>query len=174
MRDLKNTVLIIFVFLIAFSSCNGQRNAVDKVTNVNIDSVYNQILKDSLLVSGWYYIIETNNGFKRQLDKSEEFYFVDPRPILVKEHFGKIELFETDFKGQYSDYIGLEIRINKKYVNLWAVATEKSIGKRLGLIIDNKLVNAPQVNAKIEGGMTALNRDVYSREELEKFKTRLK
>lgn len=174
MRDLKNTILIIFVFLIAFSSCNGQRKTVDKVTNVNIDSVYNQILKDSLLVSGWYYIIETNNGFKRQLDKSEEFYFVDPRPILVKEHFDKIELFETDFKGQYPDYIGLEIRINKEYVNLWAIATEKSIGKRLGLIIDNKLVNAPQVNAKIEGGMTALNRDVYSREELEKFKTRLK
>lgn len=174
MRDLKNTVLIIIVFLIAFSSCNVQRKTDDKVTNVNIDSVYNQILKDSFLVTGWYYIIETNNGFKRQLDKSEEFYFVHPRPILVKEHFDKIELFETDFKGQYTDYIGLKILINKQYFDLWAEATEKSIGKRLGLIIDNKLVNAPQVNARIEGGMTALNRDVYSREELEKFKTRLK
>ncbi|GAP43361.1 hypothetical protein TBC1_111514 [Lentimicrobium saccharophilum] len=174
MRDLKNTLLIVFVFLIAFSSCSGLRKADNKVVNVNIDSVYNHILMDSILVSGWYYIIETNNGFKRQLDKSDEFYFVDPRPILVKDHFDKIELFETDFKGQYPDYIGLEIRINKEYVNLWATATEKSIGKRLGLIIDNKLVNAPQVNARIEGGMTALNRSVYSKEELKKFKTRLK
>ncbi|MFB6344023.1 hypothetical protein ACE1ET_20050 [Saccharicrinis sp. FJH62] len=78
-------------------------------------------------------------------------------------------MFETDFQGQYDDYIGLSIRINKKYVDLWAEATGKSIGKRLGLIIDNKLVNAPQVNARIEGGMTALNRGVYTREELEEF-----
>jgi hypothetical protein len=174
MRDLKNTFLIIFVFLIAFSSCNGQRKTDNKVVNVNMESVYNQILTDSILVSGWYYIIETDNGIKRQLDKSEEFYFVDPKPILVKEHFDKIEIFETDFKGQYPDYIGLEIRINKEYANLWATATEKWIGKRLGLIIDNKLVNAPQVNARIDGGMTSLNRDVYSKEELEEFKTKLK
>jgi len=174
MRELKSTLLIVFVFLIAFSSCSGQRKTDNKVVNINMDSVYNQILTDSILVSGWYYIIETDNGFKRQLDKSEEFYFVDPKPILVKDHFDKIELFETDFKGQYPDYIGLEIRINNKYVNIWATATEKSIGKRLGLVIDNKLVNTPQVNARIEGGMTALNRDVYSREELEEFKTRLK
>jgi len=174
MRNLKNTFLIIAVFSIAFSSCNSQNHADNKVVKVDIDSIYNQILKDSVLVTGWYYITETDNGFKRQLDKTNEIYFIDPNPIIVKEFFDKIEIFTTDFKGEYPDYIGLKMQISEKYVNLWAEATGKSIGNRLGFIIDNKLVNAPQVNARIERGMTALNRTVYSKEEIEEFKTRLK
>lgn len=155
--------------LISTTNCTGQRKH-DKTKQIDINSVYEKNIADSILATGWYYLSETEPGFKMKLDKSEEFYFVDPKPILVKEHFDKVEIFETDFQGQYDDYIGLSIRINKKYIDLWADATGKSIGKRLGLIIDNKLVNAPQVNARIEGGATALNREVYTSEELEKFK----
>ena len=162
--------LIVFSTLINTTSCSGQKKSDKKADRVNLELIYKQNLQDSTLVTGWYYIIDMENGFGRQLDKSDEFYFIDPKPILVKEHFDKTEIFETDFKGQYEDYIGLSVRINKKYIDLWADATGKSIGKRLGLIIDNKLVNAPQVNARIEGGMTALNRGVYTREELENFK----
>ena len=154
--------------LISTTSCNGQRKP-DKTKQIDLNSVYEKNMADSVLATGWYYLSDTAPGFKMNLDKTEEIYFVDPKPILVKEHFDKVEIFETDFQGQYDDYIGLSIRINKKYVDLWAEATGKSIGKRLGLIIDNKLVNAPQVNARIEGGMTALNRGVYTREELEEF-----
>ncbi len=166
---------MIVVYSIALSSCSSEKhNENNVVKNINIDSIYNQILKDSILVTGWYYITETDNGFKRQLDKTDEYYFIDPKPILVKEQFDKVEIFETDFKGQYPDYTGLKIQISQKHVNIWADATEKSIGYRLGLIIDNKLVNAPQVNARIEGGMTSLNRSVYSKKELEEFISRLK
>ncbi len=175
MREFKNTLLVFAIFSIALLNCNGQKHTSNNVNkNIDIESIYNQIIKDSILVTGWYYIIDTDNGFKRQLDKAEEFYFIDPKPILVKEEFDKVEIFETDFKGQYPDYTGLEIRISQKYVDLWAEATEKSIGNRLGLIIDNKLVNAPRVNARIDGGRTSLNRTVYSKEELEEFKKRIK
>ena len=160
--------LTILSTLISTTSCNGQRKS-DKTKPIDLNSVYEKNIADSVLATGWYYISDTEPGFKMKLDKTEEIYFVDPKPILVKDHFDKVEIFETDFQGQYEDYIGLSIRINKKYVDLWAEATGKSIGKRLGLIIDYKLVNAPQVNARIEGGMTALNRGVYTREELEEF-----
>jgi preprotein translocase subunit SecD len=155
--------------LISTSSCNRQRKP-DKIKLIDLNSVYEKNIADYVLATGWYNLSDTEPGFKRKLDKSEEIYFVDPKPILVKEHFDKVEIFETDFQGQYDDYIGLSIKINKQYVDLWAEATGKSIGKRLGLIIDNKLVNAPQVNARIEGGITALNRGVYTPKELEEFK----
>ncbi len=93
---------------------------------------------------------------------------------MLKKHFDKIELYETDdFKTQSKNQFALSIKINRNYENLWADATEKSIRKRLGLIIDNKLVNAPMVNMRIEGGMSSLNRGVYSKEELENFKKQL-
>jgi preprotein translocase subunit SecD len=155
--------------LISTSSCNRQRKP-DKIKLIDLNSVYEKNIADYVLATGWYYLSDTEPGFKIKLDKSEEIYFVHPKPILVKEHFDKVEIFETDFQGQYDDYIGLSIKINKQYVDLWAEATGKSIGKRLGLIIDNKLVNAPQVNARIEGGITALNRGVYTPKELEEFK----
>lgn len=145
-----------------------------KVKSINIDSLYNQIIADSVLVSGWYYITEDSSGFKRELDKTEEIYFINPRPIIVKEHFEKLELFETDFKGDYPDYTGLKMQIHENFANIWADATGKSIGKKLGFIINNKLVSAPSVNGRIEGGMSSINRDVYSKEDLEDFMNQLK
>ncbi|MFB6344024.1 hypothetical protein ACE1ET_20055 [Saccharicrinis sp. FJH62] len=44
-------------------------------------------MADSVLATGWYYLSDTEPGFKMNLDKTEEIYFVDPKPILVKEHF---------------------------------------------------------------------------------------
>jgi preprotein translocase subunit SecD len=139
----------------------------------NIDSVYSQILKDSILVTGWYYIIDTDNGFKRQLDKSLEFYFIDPKPIVVKDNFIHTEIYKTDFKGSYPDYTGLTIRLDKIGTDSWAIATEKAISKRLALIINNKLVNAPKVNSQITVGVTALNRSEYNEREIEEFKKQI-
>lgn len=94
---------------------------------------------------------------------------------MVKKHFDKVELYETDdFKAQSANHFALSIRINKDYKELWADATGKSIRKHLGLIIDNKLVNAPMVNMKIESGISSLNRGVYTKEELENFINQLK
>jgi preprotein translocase subunit SecD len=129
----------ILTTLISANSCKGQVKP-DKTKHIDLNSVFEKNVADSVLATGWYFISDTEAGFKIQLDKSDKIYFVDPRPILVKEQFDKIEIFETDFQGQYDDYIGLSIHINKKYVDLWADATGKSTGKRLGLIIDNKLV----------------------------------
>ena len=161
-------LLTAFSVFISTESCFEQKKS-DKIKCVDLESVYRQNMQDSILVTGWYYILGNENGFKRQLDKTEIIYYIDPKPILVKEHFDKIEIYKTNFQGQYDDYIGLSIRISKNCEGIWADATEKSIGKKLGLIIDNVLVSAPTVNMRIEGGVSALNRDVYSREELKNF-----
>ena len=152
--------LAVFCMLLSTVSCNS-----DRAQYVDLESIYEQNLQDSTLATGWYYILENGDGFKRQLDKTGEFYFIDPKPIVVKEHFDKVFLYQPDF---HKDGVALSMQIHKKYQELWADATEKSIGKRLGFIVDDKLVSAPMVNMKIENGMSSLYG--YSRRELEGFK----
>jgi len=146
-------------------NCSGQKKS-DETKHVDLESIYEQNMRDSVLATGWYYILESENGFSRQLEKSDAFYFIDPKPILVKEHF-KVVKIETNFQG--NDY--LSIQTYERYKNIWADATEKSIGKQLGFIIDNKLVYAPKVNARIESGMASLW--AYDKKELENFKKQL-
>lgn len=142
-------------------NCSGQKE--DGRIQADLESAFEQNLKDSSLVTGWYYVTDSSDGFKRQLDKTDVFYFIDPKPILIKCHFDKAELYETS-ENQFA----LSIQIHKNYESLWTDATEKSIGKRLGLIIDNKLVCAPMVKDRIEGGASSLQGN-YSKEELKKF-----
>lgn len=169
----KLAILLTLAVLAGAVSCNGQKRSEEN-NLVDLNSVYEKNITDSTLVTGWYFITEDNTGFKRLLDKSEEVYSIDPKPILINEHFDKYEIYETEYHGVNDNGLGLSIRISKKYAYIWADATEKTIGKRLGLVIDNVLVNAPKVNMRIEGGMTSLNRGVYTREELEAFIKKIK
>ena len=150
-------------------NCNGQNTSKQTDFKTKIDSVYSNILEDSTLVTGWYYINDTKKGFERKLDKSNQSYFIDPKPIVIKDNFISIEIFKSHFKG-YPDYIGLKIMLDEYGTNAWSIATENAIHRRLALIINNKLVHAPLVNAQIPNGMTVLNRTEYSKKDIEKFK----
>jgi preprotein translocase subunit SecD len=160
------------IVLFSLAQCSGQTDKIDN--NTNIEDTYNKNISDSILATGWYYISDTATAFKRQLDKTNEYYFIAPRPIVTKQNFIKIEIFDTDFKGQYKDYTGLKIILDEAGTLEWSIATIKAINKRLALIIDNKLVNAPKVNMQITNGTTSLNRTEYSKEEIEAFKKIIK
>jgi len=156
--------MTVFCILTSTVSCSSGQKKSDEIKYVDLKSVYAQNVQDSTLATGWYYILENENGFNRQLDRTEEFYFIDPNPILVKEHFGEVKIEMNPQKVEF-----LSIQITHK--ELWADATEKSIGKRIGFVIDNKLVYAPMVQARIEGGIVTLWG--YDRDEMEKFKKQL-
>jgi preprotein translocase subunit SecD len=160
--------LTVFCILINAVSCSEPQKS-DK--NIDLESIYEQNMRDSILVTGWYHITEDETGFKRQIDRTEAFCFVDPKPIVVKEHFGKLKIFKTESQGQH--YEALSIPISKEYKDLWADATEKSIGRRIGFIVDNVLVTAPTVNMKIENGASSLHRWDYNRKELEELKKQI-
>ena len=123
----------------------------------------------TVLYTGWYYVIDTDNGYKRQLDQSTDTFIIDRHPIATANNFTTLEIYESDAGGR--KYIGLTMRLDEKGTENWSVATEKSIGKQLAFILDNRLLYVAKVNAQITGGVTALNRGNYSRAELENFKT---
>ena len=122
-----------------------------------------------ILYTGWYYIIDTDNGFKRQLNRSTETFFIDPKPIVTAKNFTTFEIFESN--AGVEKYIGMTMRLDEAGTENWSVATEKAIGKQLAFILDDQLLQVSKVNSQITAGVTALSRKEYSRAELENFKT---
>jgi preprotein translocase subunit SecD len=120
---------------------------------------------DSFLYTGWYYIVDTSDC-KRKLDKTSEFYFIDPAPITTVKNIMELKMYKAK-----DGYFGLSMRLDETGTKAWSIATEKAVGRKLAFILDNRLLHAPTVNLQIEGGVTALNRSDYSKAELENFKT---
>jgi preprotein translocase subunit SecD len=126
----------------------------------------------SNLKTGWYYIEDSKNDYLRPLDKSDEQYYVNPDPIITARHFNKVEVQDLKYNGVAKQY--LLIRFDSIGKSLWGFATLRSINKKLALIIDDKLVYVGLVNEPITSGVSALNRGIYSRAELEAFADKIK
>jgi preprotein translocase subunit SecD len=122
----------------------------------------------SILYTGWYFIMDSENGFKRPLDKSSDTFFIAPNPIVTAKNFTSLEIYESNSDGQ--KYIGLSIKLDETGTENWSAATEKAIGKNLAFILDNRLVHVAKINSQVSAGVTALNRSDYSKAELENFK----
>ena len=132
------------------------------------DNLYNTKSDSTLLYTGWYYISEINNGFKRQLDKSIDTFFINPKPIVVAKNFTSLEIYETIIEGQ--KLFGLIIRLDDVGREIWSDATKKSIGKQLAFILNNRLLHIATINSQITAGITSLNREDYSKAEFENIK----
>lgn len=90
--------------------------------------------------NGWYLI---TNGTKDSISKE---------PIVTVKDFVVLKL-DSDRNTKYQ-IIG---RISKHKCSKWANSTEKAIGKQIGFIYENKIITAPQVNQRIEGGNFAIS-----------------
>lgn len=124
--------------------------------------------RDSVLRTGWYYVVEAGNGYERQLDKSTETYTIDPVPIVTTAHFTALELYEGGVKEQR--YHGLMIRLDEDGTERWGHATARSVNRLLAFILDDQLLHIAVVNSQITSGVTTLNRAIYTVQELEAIK----
>ena len=162
---MKSITTFILVFTFILTNCSGSnlRTKSNNKEHYNTDTIK---LDSTYLETGWYYIVDNDNNFQRQLDKSNDTFFIDPRPIVTAKNFMKFEIYTS----RYGD-VGLSILLDKKGTKNWSIATEKAIGNYLAFILDNKLLQVARVNSQITVGVTALNRGDYSKEELEKIRT---
>jgi preprotein translocase subunit SecD len=124
------------------------------------------------LKTGCYYIEDSRNDYLRPLDRSDEQYYVNPDPIITARHFSKVEVQDVKYNGVTNQY--LLIRFDSIGKSLWNFATFRSINKKLALVIDDKLVYVGLVNEPITSGVSALNRGIYSKAELEAFANKIK
>ena len=169
------TLLFSLIFLL--TGCTDNNSAKQKIGDRLLEDPEHHI-KDSpdifkhdstILYTGWYYVVETPNNYKRQLDKSDETYYIDPKPITTAKNFTTFEIYESSYNNK--KVFGLEMRLDKQGTENWSNATYRAVGNKLAFVLDNRLLQVAMVNSQITGGVTALNRGDYSRQELENFKT---
>lgn len=130
------------------------------------------IAPDSILKTGWYYVSDTQTKYQRQLDKSLEMYYLEPSIIVNVNQFAKFELTSSEFKGK--KYPELIIRFDSTGTENWSVATEKSIGRQLALIVNNRLIIAPNVWSKITAGVCIISRIDYTYQDIEEILKEIK
>lgn len=170
------TLFLSFIFLQVVCINNGPPGRHERPDNIAFSAPEHfikknkQIKNDStILYTGWYFIVETDSGIKRQLDKSTRIYSIHPKAIVTAKNFTRLEIYESNAGGQ--KYLGLSMQLDKEGTKNWSMATEKTIGRHLAFILDNRLLQVAKVNSQITAGMTALNRGDYTRQELENFRT---
>ncbi len=158
--------LILFLIgVFAIVNCNSQSPAKSTATKNSVDYIYQKNIQDSVLATGWYFIETDSMGFERQLEKTDEIYFLNPRPIVVVSNFKQVTLG----KNRYDEWY-LVVSLDKAGTQEWATATLKAIGGELGFVLNNRLLQVSYVNCQITQGMTAINSSNYTKEEYEEFK----
>jgi len=136
----------------------------------NSQIISNHINSDSVLRSGFYFIVDTNTGFKRTLAKTSEEYFLHPIPIVPLKNFKSIEYYIVEEERQ-----GLLFRFDEKGTKMWTLATRDAWEKsqRLALIVDNQLLYAPRVASTVTGGVAVFNRRDFTNQEVKEIKLAL-
>lgn len=158
--------LILFLIgVFAIVNCDSQPPAKSTATKNSVDYIYQKNIQDSVLATGWYFIETDSMGFERQLEKRDEVYFLNPRPIAVVSNFKQVTLG----KNRYDEWY-LVISLDKAGTQEWAEATLKATGGELGFVLNNRLLQVSYVNCQITQGMTAINSSNYTKEEYEEFK----
>ena len=137
--------MIAFLFL----GCGTNSNSNENQVSIHKKSKKKIIEGDSVLQSGWYYVVDSGKGYKRKLEKTEEYYFIAPIPIVAVEDFTTLQVNKSNISDSYV----LTIHFNDTAAEAWSIATGKSIGNRLAFILDNKLLFTPMVNAQITKGI---------------------
>ncbi|SHE68823.1 hypothetical protein SAMN04488522_101921 [Pedobacter caeni] len=129
--------------------------------------------ESKILKTGWYYVVDGPKGFKRQLDKSEEHCFIDKTAIVTASNFNSFLIDGSTLNAPKYKY-RLVMELDLAGAKLMGIATKKSIGKKLAFILDNKLLYVVSVRDQVDNGITVMDRGIYSKEELEKFKAMIK
>ncbi|MBL3659097.1 SecDF P1 head subdomain-containing protein [Fulvivirga sediminis] len=125
-----------------------------------------------VLETGWYHSNSDRNGEMRVFEYLNETMYVNPTPIVTVENFERLEINETSWaKGEFM----LAIWLDKEGTKKWSDATEFAMNNRTNLvfILDNKIINAPMVFAKMTNGATAITRKDLSKKDLEEIKGKL-
>lgn len=152
---MKYLFYCLFVLFIC-TNCNSKTADIP----VDLEAVYQQNLKDSVLVTGWYYVTSDSTGFARKENKGEDVFHIDPRPIAVTDNLTKIELAKNN-NGDF--YIGMQF--DKQATEWWATATRKAKGSHLAFVVNDKLLGVSVVNHEITMGASAFGNMLYTEEE---------
>lgn len=125
---------------------------------------------DSTLQTGWYHFADSVNGYKRQLERDTIFYYIDSFAVVTANNIVTLEIYHN----VYGD-LGLSMKFDHVGTNAWREATRRAAnkGSKLAFILDDRLMQVSEVTSEISGGVAALNRGIFTKEELHKIQKQI-
>ena len=115
--------------------------------------------------SGFYLVIADTSkaeGFK--LYNKDNYYFLKTSPAVT---MAQVDSVYKDFDRYFNGYI-LIFKFNEGATKIWYEVTQKNIGLKVGLVLDNKLINVATIVSPISGGVSSLT-GAYSESEIDDF-----
>lgn len=95
-----------------------------------------------------------------------KFYTPEMIELINSDPIAKAQILELEKKGLTKDEPELYIKFDNKAKALLAKVTTNNIGKRLAIIVDNKVVVAPIIREPLEDGDAVIN---MNKEDMERF-----
>ena len=117
--------------------------------------------------SGFYLLTpDTNRSQGVRPLYEDEYYFLDSIPIIPIMYVDSV----TKKYDKYSNRFELLFTFNHTGTRIWAEFTLKNISRRVGLVINNQLLNAPTIQGQIPNGISSLSLP-YSEKQIDDLKT---
>ncbi len=130
------------------------------------------LIPEKKLETGIYYVKDNTNATTIQMKFEESnsisILNIDTVAICTKKDFKKVDF---DISGYTSQPV-VRIELYQNGAKKFSEATEKSLGKKLAIISNGKIISVPYVNEKISEGKISISGN-FTISEAEKIKNEL-
>jgi preprotein translocase subunit SecD len=124
--------------------------------NITVDFIYDKSLDLNRIQS--IMDIASRKGYLsfQEIDENKKdmngVYIQTDKVVLEGGEISRIEVNDSN-----NGYVDILIELDKDASKIFEEATEKLIGKKIGIFMDNKLVSAPMISTSISGGKFAIS-----------------
>lgn len=160
-------ILFIIHFLFSFEANQSKKTETFKT---------DQIIESDFLSSGLY-LINDSLGIKRAVRGTNNFFLINPKPIISIRNVNKVKLIFEKNKvyGKTKKRYGLSFQLDqigkKELENASRDALKNH--QKMGLIIQDELVTTPYVSSEITNGLFFIEMSI-SKEDLKELEKRIK
>lgn len=166
-------MLILMLLLVSCSQNSSKQINLDSVLYNSNDSVrYNLIdtaklnkANTTYLHTGFYFLSVEKNGVRKQIEKSNEFYTIAPKPFASVDDIIKTKLEKTKLKNG-EIYTELCLTFNAKGAKDIQEGTGNYLHPKIAVVIANKLLYVVESNATITTGIMCIGLYDYSDKEI--------
>lgn len=121
----------------------------------NSAQIYSQ---DTILITGFYTVVENDSCLNSSnfinITDGETKYCINKIPVVTNDNFVSVKIVsDSSREGIYNT---VRIKLDSITAKGFKETTSKLVGKKLALIINNKIITAPVLRDPIESGEIAI------------------
>lgn len=117
--------------------------------------------------SGFYLAFDDTSktqGFK--MYNKDEYYFLGSSPVVA---MAEVDTVYKDFNDNFNRHI-LIFKFNELATKKWFDFTQKNLGLKVALVVDNKIIYVARIMSAINGGVSSLAGS-FTEKEIDDFLT---